>query len=169
MIITRNNLKRSFFLAATVVTASIPLPLLGQSANVSTQVATVSLSSAQLDSLHNSPVQLIPAPGAAQVIVPLAAVVAYKPGSAAYSVDNGSHLVIYEGALSNAIGQISAVGLADQPGSQVYMALGLNGVGGAQGTLENAPLMVKNDSSVEWSAGNGTATITVYYIVAPLQ
>jgi hypothetical protein len=49
------------------------------------------------------------------------------------------------------------------------MALGLNGVGAAQATLENAPLLVQNDSETEWSSGNGTVTITVYYIVAPLQ
>jgi hypothetical protein len=168
----RHSFKRSSVLIAVVIATiliSVPLPLLGQSTNVSTQSATISLSPAQLSALHGSPVQLVPAPGTAQVIVPLGAMVVYRPGSAAYAVDNGSHLSIYEGATSNSIGQISAVSLTGQPGPQAYMALGLNGVGAAQATLENAPLLVQNDSETEWSSGNGTVTITVYYIVAPLQ
>jgi hypothetical protein len=162
----------SFILLAAiflVVLTGIGQRASAQSATASTQVVTVSLSSAQLGALHQSPVQLVPAPGAGQAIVPLGAVFAYKPGSTSYTVSNDSRLCIFEGDVSDSISQISAVMLTRQPGPQLYMALGLNGIGGSQGTFENAPLMVQNDSPVEWNSGNGTVTITIYYVVAPLQ
>ena len=161
------------FLAAVGAALLVALSGMGQRAvaqgtAASTQVATVSLSSAQVATLHHSPVVLVPAPGVGQASVPLGAVFAYKPGSASYTVSNDSHLCIFEGDVNEAISRVSAVMLTGQPGPQLYMALGLNGIGGSQGTFENSPLMVQNDSSAEWSSGDGTVTITIYYVVASL-
>ena len=64
----------------------------------------------------------------------------------------------------------NAIRFLDQTSSQIFMAEGIGGIGiSPQSTLDNAPLMVENDSSTEWTGGDGTVTITVYYTVVSLQ
>jgi hypothetical protein len=134
------------------------------------QIATVTLSSAQLRVLHGSPVQLIPAPGVGQVIAPISVVFQYKAGTTPYTVGSGARLAVYLGTPNNVVTQVAASGFLDQAASQVFMMHGIGGIGvSLQSTLENAPVVVRNDDPTEWANGDGTVTITTIYTVLTLQ
>jgi hypothetical protein len=134
------------------------------------QVATITLSAAQISALHGSPVPIVAAPGTGNAVAPLSAAFQYKVGGSPYSVAPNSHVLLYIGQPSNNVTQANAFRFLDQTSSQVFMSQGIGGIGiSPQATLENAPLMVENDSSTEWAGGDGTLTITVYYTVVPLQ
>lgn len=132
--------------------------------------ATVTLTSAQVRSLQGTPVQLIAAPGAGQALAPISAVFQYKAGSSPYTTPGGGHLMTYVGGPQNLVTQVSAVGFIDQSTSQIFMSEGIGGIGSSpQGSLENAAMMTTNDGSAEWTNGDGTVTITVYYTIVQLQ
>ena len=134
------------------------------------QTATVTLSSAQVRSLQGTPVQLIAAPGIGQALAPISVVFQYKAGSSPYSLPGSGHLLTYVGGNQNLVTQVSAAGFLDQSTSQVFMSEGVGGIGSSpQGSLENAAIMASNDGSAEWTNGDGTVTITVYYTVVALQ
>jgi hypothetical protein len=148
------------------------LPALnGQTTDVAGfQVATVTLSAAQLASLHGTPVSVVAAPGPGKTLAPFSAVFQYKAGSNPYTVTPNSHVLLYLGQTLNNVTQANATHFIDQTGSQVFMLEGIGGVGiSPQATLENAPLLAENDSPSEWTGGDGTVTITVYYTVVSLQ
>jgi hypothetical protein len=134
------------------------------------QVATVTVSAAQLAALHGSPVSVVAAPGSGKALAPFSAVFQYKAGANPYVVTPNSHVLLYLGKTFNNVTQVNATNFLDQIGSQVFMSEGIGGIGvSPQETLENAPLMAENDSSMEWTGGDGTLTITVYYTVVSLQ
>jgi hypothetical protein len=134
------------------------------------QTASVTLTSAQLRSLHGSPVQLIAAPGTGQALAPISVVFQYKAGSSVYTIPGGGRLALYISAPQNLVTQVSAAGFLDQSTSQIFMSEGIGGIGSSpQGTLENASMMAANDGSTEWTNGDGTVTITVYYTIVALQ
>jgi hypothetical protein len=79
-------------------------------------------------------------------------------------------LALYISAPQNLVTQVSAAGFLDQSTSQIFMSEGIGGIGSSpQGTLENASMMAANDGSTEWTNGDGTVTITVYYTIVALQ
>ena len=135
------------------------------------QTATTTLSSTQLRALHGTQVQLIPAPGAGQLLAPISVVFQYKAGNAPYTIGgDGGHVAVYVGTPNNVVTEVAATGFLDQATSQVFMSEGIGGVGiSPQATLENAPVTVRNDSAAEWTGGDGTVTITVYYTAVALQ
>jgi hypothetical protein len=115
-------------------------------------------------------VQLIAAPGAGQALAPISAVFQYRAGSVPYASPGGGHLAIYINTPQNLVTQVSAAGFIDQSTSQIFMSEGIGGIGSSpQGTLENASMVATNDGSSEWTNGDGTVTITVYYTVVTLQ
>jgi hypothetical protein len=137
---------------------------------VAVQVATTTLSAAQLASLHGSPVSVVTAPGAGKALAPFSAIFQVKAGTSPYGVAPDSHMLLYVGQTSNNVTRANAIRFLDQTSSQIFMAEGIGGIGiSSQSTLDNAPLMVENDSSTEWTGGDGTVTITVYYTVVSLQ
>jgi hypothetical protein len=142
---------------------------LGQSAGP-VQTATVTLTSAQLRALHSTPVQLIPAPGSGQMVAPISVVFQYKAGASPYTITGGGRVAVYLGAPNNLVTQVDAARFLDQTTSQVFMSEGIGGIGSSQqGAVENASVMVENDSTTEWTGGDGTVTISVYYTVVALQ
>jgi hypothetical protein len=125
---------------------------------------------AQLAALHGSPVSVVAAPGSGKALAPFSAVFQYKAGANPYVVTPNSHVLLYLGKTFNNVTQVNATHFLDQIGSQVFMSEGIGGIGvSPQETLEDAPLMAENDSSMEWTGGDGTVTITVYYTVVSLQ
>jgi hypothetical protein len=127
---------------------------------------TVTLSSAQLQHLKAAPAQLVPAPGAHKVVNLISEIAQYKFGTAAYTLGNGGDLDLQLGTTSIRE-PIKANGFMDQTSNQIRMNSGSGG--GSQNGLDDQPLMLVNDGSAEWSDGDGSVIVTVYYTVVDLQ
>jgi hypothetical protein len=135
-------------------------------AQTAVQSATVTLSSAQLQHLKASPVQLVAAPGSGKLLNLVSVVGQYKAGGSAYMVGQGGDFIA---ALGNAPLNIrlNAAGFIDQTSNHVQLnsPSGL----GSQGAMENQALMIANSGSGEWTDGDGSVIVTVYYTVVDLQ
>jgi hypothetical protein len=129
--------------------------------------ASVTLTPAQLQQLHSSPVQVVAAPGTGQFINVLSFAVQYKAGSAPYTLAGGGNFAIAPKFVNASA--IPAVGLIDQATNGVATSGEYPQATVPQSALENKPMSVQNDTGTEWSAGDGTVTITVYYTVVALQ
>lgn len=137
------------------------------------QTATVTLTSAQLQHLHGTPVQLIAAPGAGQALFIQNVFYQYKAGGTPYTVVDGS-FQLSEGAspyISNGTLNAPGASFIDQPTSQVTVVSYNSNYTFSQSAIENQALSIYNNSGsgTEWSGGNGTVTVTVYYAVITLQ
>jgi hypothetical protein len=151
-----------------VLIALFLLPgLFAQSTGGGIQTATVTLSSAQLLSLRATPVQLVPPPGAGNVIKPLSITLQYKSGSAPYTAQDGS-FAIGTPAFVAAVQQ-PAVGFIDQASDQFAFLGGFGGAFGPRSSFENQPITVSQNGSAEWTAGDGSVVISVTYTVVALQ
>jgi hypothetical protein len=158
---------RSLLLALCV--CCVPT-LVAQTSDATVQVATVTLSSGQLRALHGAPSQLIAAPGVGKALAPFSFVFQYKPGATPYTAGPDDQLVVYMNSAPNVVTSLHAMRFLDQTASQIYMSLGIGGIGVApQTSLENSAVLVQNNSVSEWTGGDGTLTITVYYTVVTLQ
>jgi hypothetical protein len=135
-------------------------------AQTSIQSATVTLNSAQLQHMNATPVQLVAAPGSGKLLNLVSVVGQYKAAGSAYTLGNGGDFIA---ALGNARLNIrlNAAGFIDQTNNHVQFnsPSGL----GSQGAMENQALMISNSGEGEWTEGDGSVIITVYYTVVDLQ
>lgn len=140
--------------------------VVGQAVSGSTQTATVTLSSGQLQHLKAAPVQLVAAPGTDKMLNLISLVAQYKFKTAPYTIANGGDFNIRLGTTPINV-PITSVGFIDQSANQIQMSGGSSG--GNQYHLENQPLIVANDGSAEWTDGDGSVIVTAYYTVVDLQ
>ncbi len=135
-------------------------------AQTTVQSATVTLSAAQLQHLKATPAQLVAAPGSGKLLNMVSLVGQYKAGSTAYVLGNGGDFSASLGSAQLGI-RLNAAGFIDQTTNQVQFnsPSGL----GSQSSMENQPLMIFNSGAGEWTGGDGTVVVTVYYTVVDLQ
>jgi hypothetical protein len=131
------------------------------------QSLAVTLSAAQLQHLSSTPVQLVAPPGTGLMICVLSSTARYKAGSTPYAVQSG-RLNIYAGNTGNSAGATPAAGFIDQASNQVRV-MGNPSSGDTQAAYEDQALMVINDGSTDWSSGDGTITITIFYTIVSVQ
>jgi hypothetical protein len=104
------------------------------------------------------------------MLAPISVVFQYKAGASPYTIAGGGGMAVYLGAPNNLVTQVDAARFLDQATSQVFMSEGIGGIGSSQqGAVENASIMVENDNITEWTGGDGTVTITIYYTAVTLQ
>jgi hypothetical protein len=153
-----------------VVIALAMAPMLFGQTGGPVQTASVTLTSAQLQHLKGAPVQLVSAPGAGNVLNVVSASIQYKAGNTAYSIPSGGNIAVSLGAAADKrLIFTPARDFIDQTTDQLYMSPA-NGIGpSASATIANQDLRVSNDGNAEWTNGDGTVTITVYYTVVALQ
>jgi len=133
------------------------------------QTATVTLSAAQLQTLRESPVILIPAPGAGQAINVASATLQYNAGNERYagghsrfeitlgSYDSLNPICVFDSVLTS--------GFTDQDGDQTK-TLQANPLDPSL-DIQNLDLEIVNFGP-PLIDGNGTVTVSVNYIVAAL-
>jgi hypothetical protein len=126
------------------------------------------LTAAQLQRLKGSPVQLVPAPGAGNIILDISQQFQYKFGTTRYTVSDGK-FSIYLSSSNSAGFYLNAAGFLDQTSSQVASGANSGTSPTPLSSAENSPLMVRSVGSDEFADGDGTVTITVYYTVMALQ
>ena len=153
-------------IAAALITILLVPAMFAQSGS-GVQTASVTLSSAQLLNLHNTPVQLIPAPGAGNIVKPLSITLQYKAGSTPYNASDGNFAVgtpSLPGATHGPGG-----GFIDQTSDQVAYVGGFGGAYGSRSNFENQPVIVQQNGSAEWTAGDGSVVVNISYTIVALQ
>jgi hypothetical protein len=153
-------------LFAVLMVVSIVPAVFAQGTDSAVQKAVVTLSSVQLQHLRANPVQLVPAPGSGKLLNLISLVGQYKFGSSPYSLGSGGYLSTTVGGAPIHVA-LTTPGFLDQSVNQVRMNGGSSG--GAQSGMENQALMIANDGSGEWTDGDGSVIVTVYYTVVDLQ
>jgi len=120
--------------------------------------ATVTLSSAQLVDLHNTPVTLVAAPGAGKWLDLHRYEVYYTYGTADYTTnDSGPVIYVGDAAASSAI-SVASWGSSRVVGSAGYLDAVL------AADIVNGAMTVQPAGSV-LSDGDGTLTVTVWYTI----
>jgi hypothetical protein len=125
--------------------------------------ATVTLSSADILDLHNTPVTLVAAPGAGKYLVPHRVVMCYTHGTTSYATGGGNPIINY--AAGATITEVSGVvGQTDD-----YLVIsdgtaGNNDLVGAPSLFVNKAITADGDGNV-LTDGDGTLTVTVWYSI----
>lgn len=144
------------------------VPALVSQSGGQVQVASVTLTSAQLLHLKATPVQLVPAPGPGMVINAISATLQYKAGTIPYTGPGGNGIAISVPGESSSFLVGPAVGFIDQSTDHINQ-LSPGGPVFSRANAENAALIIRNNDAGEWSGGDGTVIVTVYYTIVTLQ
>ena len=125
------------------------------------------LSSAQLLALLGTPVTLVPAPGVGFVIVPLVIQIVFFGGAAAYT-DAGGAVSLNIGTASAALASNAIFIVTTTPNKRIqsFPWPGATDTAGNPPTDDNGALTISKATN-NFAAGNGTAKITVQYLVLP--
>ncbi len=125
--------------------------------------ATVSLTTAQVKALRASPFTLLAAPGAGLQIIVHRVTVEYVFVTTPYTVPGGATLGLTIGG-TNAVTAIVGAGLLDQGANTIAYTGSVNQATGiAVATLANAPLVITNTGGAEFTVGDGTLAVNVFY------
>lgn len=128
---------------------------------------SVALSSANILALQTTPITLVAAPGVGFSIVPILIVVKFFGGSVAYT-DAGGAVTFSIGSMSAALVSNAIFLVTTSPNRriQTFPWPGATDTAGNPPTDDNAALTISKVTN-NFAAGNGTATVLVWYYVVP--
>ncbi|MBV9448560.1 MAG: hypothetical protein JO345_21960 [Streptosporangiaceae bacterium] len=131
------------------------------------QVAQVTLTSANILGMNTTPVSILPAPAAGQVLMIDAIFVQTKPGGTQYA-SGGAVTFQYHGTSTNPhTGNVTAAQINAATAKYVY--LGPNTSGAIDlSAVAGLGLDITNGTGA-FTTGNGTAVVTVYYTTITLS
>lgn len=130
---------------------------------------TTRLTPAQIKTLVGSPVELVPAPGVARAIQMQSVVVSFEAGSAQYVGIRSLWVSVGPVANDHAVDLgLNAVvtGATDQVSEQNVGFLNVDPAATADYANQPVYLSVKVDN---FTTGDGTLAVTMYYVIAPLN
>jgi hypothetical protein len=126
----------------------------------------VAITSAQLLAIKDTAITLLPAPGAGFMIVPIAVLIDMQAGSAAYT-DGGGAVSLTQGSWAQALAAntvfLAGIGLRNHQ----LVDFAALATAAATPTNENAALTLTKITN-NFAAGNGTALVTILYLIAPV-
>jgi hypothetical protein len=130
------------------------------------QTVTV-LSSANILALQGTPITLVPAPGVGFRIVPLLIQIVFFGGTVAYT-DAGGAVSFNAGTMSQALASNGIFLVTTTPNKAIQQigSFSATDTAGNPPTDDNAALAISKATN-NFAAGNGTAKITVQYLVLP--
>lgn len=135
-----------------------------QAANVSQRVVQVTLTAAQITSLHTVPVSLVAAPGAGLVIVPTMLVFQFKYGAVQFT-GGGAVNPVYHSATANLLGASVAAATIQAAASAVIST----GPAAGPTTLAANTGVDLYAATANFAAGDGTAVVTLSYDLITLS
>jgi hypothetical protein len=125
------------------------------------------VTSAELKALLAMPIEIVPAPGSGNALFPVAILVDYKFGTAAYTVANCDVQVLV-GASAWAYGGSGVlIGILDETAAALAQGEFAHDQQ-ARTAIENLPLKIANLGSADLLAGDGTLAVTVLYRIVNL-
>jgi len=130
------------------------------------QVVTT-LSSANILALLTTPITLVPAPGVGFRIVPLVIQIVFFGGTVAYT-DAGGAVSFSAGTMSQALASNAIFLVTTTPNKAIQQvgSFSASDTAGNPPTDDNAALTISKITN-NFAAGNGTAKITVLYLILP--
>lgn len=132
------------------------------------QAVDVVLSSAQILALLGTPITLVPAPNPGFTVAPKFVKIILFQGSAAYTDVGGAVQVIVGGRVYALASNAVFTQAGASPNRQI-LHTALTGVVGASGNppSDDGVACQINKITNNFAAGNGTAKVTLYYVVEP--
>jgi hypothetical protein len=132
------------------------------------------LTSNEIKALRATPIELVAAPGAGYMIVPVFGFIKYHgDGATAYVCDAGGDLELLLGT-NQPFGMACKTNenileqTADNTGSFNMQGIVAFGDFAESATMENLALNIKNVGGAEYTTGTGTADVVVHYLVVPV-
>jgi hypothetical protein len=128
---------------------------------------SISLSSAQILALQTTPVTLVAAPGVGFSIVPILIVIKFFGGAAAYT-DAGGAVSFACGSMSASLASNAIFLVTQTPNRriQTFPWPGATDTAGNPPSDDNAALTISKATN-NFAAGNGTATVLVWFYTVP--
>ena len=159
----KSNMRKLFVIV--IVVGLVP-SVFAQGTDSAVQKAVVPLSSAQLQHLKTNPVQVVAPAGTGKLLNLVSLVAQYKAGSSPYALGDGGDFTASLGSAALGI-RLIAAGFIDRTANQIQFnsPSGL----GTQSDMENQPLTISNNGAGEWTDGDGSVIVIVYYTVVDLQ
>jgi hypothetical protein len=132
--------------------------------------AKVTLTTTQWTHLHTTPIQIIAAPGAGSMILPLQFTLKFQPGTGKWTDTGAQYTFTYGPSSSDPSpgSSIAGSGLIDQTVPTTQAAAGNLLGGGASSALENVALYILNVSTEPTGGTGGTLEVVVNYLVQPM-
>jgi hypothetical protein len=130
--------------------------------------ASIDLTAAQILLLLGTPITLVAAPGVGFQIVPLNVIVHFFGGTVAFTNAGGAVNVKVGATMLQALTEqfITTVAPNRTMGAIAFAPTELQSSAGNPPDSDNAPLTI-NKITNNYAAGNGTARVTVFYIIEP--
>lgn len=140
------------------------------SGSSSVLASVVPVSSAEILALHDNPVTLIAAPAAGKAIVPISVSVAYRFGTTPYTNDNGSPEVVrWEASSIERIYPDPPCLAAAASRVSLWSMNAGDGISEDASIAVQSPLILTVDAAApDFVGGDGTAEVTVVYVLADL-
>src|SRR5215472_17176650 len=128
---------------------------------------SVALSSANILALQTTPITLVAAQGVGFTIVPIMIVIKFFGGTVAYT-DAGGAVSISNGSMSASLASNAIFLVTTTPNRriQTFPWPGATDTAGNPPSDDNAALTIQKATN-QFAAGNGTATVLVWYYVVP--
>jgi hypothetical protein len=127
------------------------------------------LKASDLLAMLATPITLLPAPGMGLMYQPILATLEYNPVSVDYTLGDVTKFCIGPAGGPTSLNVLQSVSstLVDGsggPGPVIAVAPATNVVVSAKSSFENQALVIAHDGTGEFSTGDGTVTVTLYYI-----
>ena len=126
---------------------------------------TVNLTAAQITTLNSKPVQLVPAPSASFMLLPVALVVEYKFGTLPFHTAGGGGLnVVWQGSTDTIVPCNDP--FFNTASSQISVGPARQALVDVPANFANKALQLQSGS--DYTNGDGTAKVTMFYLKVPL-
>lgn len=136
--------------------------------NQQVQYAAVRIPTAQILTMRATPVVLVPAPGAGFAIVMIRTLVHLTFGGTAFA-GTGTACALFWGPPAGGVTVGTLDALVKSAANAAQMLTGGVSATPADTALVNQPLQLANNGTVEYTTGNGSLLVEVFYAVVPVS
>jgi hypothetical protein len=138
--------------------------LISSTASIDVNQLTATLTAAQILALNVTPIQLVPAPGAGFINVPIAVLFEFNEVGAAFAGVHTGYLVVYYNTTKSSNLSGDSTGLLDQTVQTFEQCTpGTTNIFSTSAQAVNQPIMLYNNAAAYTGGGTSTLDVTVLY------